>query len=81
MKIIVFGANGLLARNLVERLSANHYVYAVINHGRIPKFIPSSSVEVIYNDLANIDLVRLPTDVEAIYYLHNLISLECFQRC
>ena len=69
MKIIVFGANGLLARNLVDQLSQHHQVIAVINHGRTPKFSRSKGVEIIHNDLANIDLSTLPSDIEAIYYL------------
>ena len=60
MRILIVGANGLLARNLVNKLSESNEVFALIKIESLPKFSLKSSVKIIHQDLSDIDLDLLP---------------------
>ena len=69
MNILVTGANGLLGRNLVEILSKEHKIYALIRNKNKLNFAINKNIYLIENDLVNIDLGVLPKDVDVVYYL------------
>ena len=69
MRILIVGANGLLARNLVNKLSESNEVFALIKIESLPKFSLKSSVKIIHQDLSDIDLDLLPDKIDVVYYL------------
>jgi nucleoside-diphosphate-sugar epimerase len=69
MRILIVGANGLLARNLVNKLSESNEIFALINHESQPKFTLKKSVTKIHQDLSDIDLTLLPENIDVVYYL------------
>ena len=69
MRILIVGANGLLARNLVNKLSDSNEIFALINHESQPKFILKKRVTKIHQDLSDIDLTLLPDKIDVVYYL------------
>lgn len=67
MKILVAGSSGLLGWAMVELLSREHEVYALMreklqNSWRCP-------VQVIPCDLSSFDPLELPSGIDAVYYL------------
>ena len=69
MRVLIIGANGLLARNLVNLLSSNNQVFALIKHDREAKFKVSENVSVIYQNINKLDLDKFPENVDVVYYL------------
>lgn len=69
MNILITGANGLLGRNLVEMLSAEHQIYAVVRTRENTYFKCNQNITIIETDLNNLDLTILPEKIDAIYYL------------
>ena len=69
MRILITGANGLLGSNLVNALSMEHYVYAVLEEGSILNFSFNENISNIYKDLSNFDTKDLPKDIDLIYFL------------
>lgn len=69
MRILIIGANGLLARNLVNKLSDSNEVFALIKKESLPKFMLKSSITLIHQDLSDIDLTLLPDNIDVVYYL------------
>ena len=69
MNILITGANGLLGRNLVEMLSAEHQIYAVVRTRENTYFKCNQNITIIETDLNNLDLTVLPEKIDAIYYL------------
>lgn len=69
MNILITGANGLLGVNLVNILSNEHIVYAVVKNKRKINFHVNSNVKIIEIDLLDFNEDRLPSDIDAIYYL------------
>lgn len=69
MNILITGANGLLGRNLVEMLSAEHQIYAVVRTRENTCFKCNQNITIIETDLNNLDLTVLPENIDAIYYL------------
>lgn len=69
MNILVVGANGLLGRYLVQVLSLNHHVYALVRKKKNLNFILNDNVHVLEVDLTQLNENLLPKDIDAIYYL------------
>lgn len=69
MNILVAGANGLLGRYLVQALSSNHHVYALVRKKDNLNFILNDNVHVVEVDLTQLNENLLPKDIDAIYYL------------
>lgn len=69
MNILITGANGLLGRNLVELLSTEHQIYAVVRTRENTYFKCNQNIIIIEADLSNFDLTLLPHNIDAIYYL------------
>jgi len=69
MNILITGANGLLGRHLVNFLSKEHVVYAIIRDKSKINFELNKNISLIENDLTNIDLEVMPKDTEVIFYL------------
>ncbi len=68
MNILVTGAGGLLGSTLINELSQKHTVYAIV-HTLSEKSDQLESVHYIEEDLAQLDINRLPSDIEVVYYL------------
>ena len=69
MKILIIGANGLLAKNLVDSLSREHKVYASIRNQKEVKFSKNENITTIESDLSNFETSCLPENIDAVYYL------------
>ena len=69
MRIFITGANGLLGANLVNVLSKEHYVYAVLEESPILNFSSNKNIFTIYKDLSNFETIDLPKDIDLIYFL------------
>lgn len=69
MNILIVGANGLLGRYLMERLSVVNIVYALVKEGSILKFALNNNIHLIEADLISLDLMMLPTSIDAVIYL------------
>lgn len=69
MKILVVGANGLLGRYLVQALSLNHTVYAIVKDVKNINFILNDQINIIEVDLTKLDENLLPKEIDAIYYV------------
>lgn len=69
MNILITGANGLLGRNLVEILSAEHQIYAVVRKRENTNFTCNQNITIIETDLNYLDVTILPKNIDAIYYL------------
>ncbi len=69
MRIIIFGANGLLGRNLVEHFSKSHYVYATVQDKKNIKFSLNENISIIEVNLTCLNLEILPVDIDAVLYL------------
>lgn len=69
MNILITGANGLLGRNLVEMLSTEHQIYAIVRTRKNIYFKCNHNITIIETDLNNLDLTVLPENIDAIYYL------------
>lgn len=69
MNILVTGANGLLGRHLVELLSLEHKIYAVIRSKEQINFTVNNNITIIEADLVDLDVTLLPKNIDAIYYL------------
>lgn len=69
MKILIAGANGLLGRNLVDLLSTEHEIYAIVRNSNILKFCKNRNIHIVEADLANFHEDVLPIGIDAIYYL------------
>lgn len=69
MKILIAGANGLLGRNLVDLLSTEHEIYAIVRNGNILKFCKNKNIHIVEADLANFHEDVLPVGIDATYYL------------
>ena len=69
MNILVTGANGLLGRYLVELLSKQHKVFAIVKNKEKLSFELNENISVLEIDLSDIDTRILPKDIDAVYYL------------
>tara|TARA_B100001057_G_scaffold295301_1_gene295391 strand:- start:859 stop:1746 length:888 start_codon:yes stop_codon:yes gene_type:complete len=69
MNILIVGANGLLGRHLVEILSQNHKIVALVKDTKNLNFRINNNISLLEMNLNNIDLTRLPNNIDAIYYL------------
>jgi nucleoside-diphosphate-sugar epimerase len=69
MNVLITGANGLLGRNLVNKLSKEHRVYAVIRNKEKINFLLNKNIFLIELDLYNVDLCLLPEAIDVVYYL------------
>jgi nucleoside-diphosphate-sugar epimerase len=69
MNILIIGANGLLGRNLVNILSKKERVFALVRNKNILNFEINENVEVIEMDLLNVDVSKLPNNIDSVYYL------------
>lgn len=69
MSILVTGANGLLGRYLVELLSKQHKVFAIVKDKEKLNFELNENISVLEIDLSKIDIEELPEDVDVVYYL------------
>jgi nucleoside-diphosphate-sugar epimerase len=69
MNVLITGANGLLGRNLVNNLSREHQVYAVIRDKGKINFELNKNINLIELNLYDMDLTYLPEDIDVIYYL------------
>lgn len=69
MNILVTGANGLLGKELVHKLSERYNVFAVVNHSNSLEFSKSTRIRIIHHDLAKPDFSELPKEIDMIYYL------------
>jgi len=69
MNILIFGANGLLGRNLVRLLSKKHHVFASVKKHAKLNFKPNKKITVIEIDLLKIDTKVLPSNIDIIFYL------------
>lgn len=67
MNILIMGANGLLGKKLVEKLSRDHNIYAVVKSKNEVAF--NKNIKIIESDLANFTIDILPNDTDVIYYL------------
>ena len=79
-KILITGANGLLGRNLVELLSKKYKVYALVQDKKKIKFKIKKNISILEIDLANINLKKLPSDIDIIYYLAQSNQFKNFPR-
>jgi nucleoside-diphosphate-sugar epimerase len=67
MNILITGANGLLGKSLIDRLSKNHNIYAIVGkHSTLEK---SANITILKVDLVDLDTDKLPKYIDAIYYL------------
>ena len=69
MNILITGANGLLGRNLVEILSREHLVFAIVKNKNNLNFEINKNITILAMDLTTINLDVLPKNIDAIYYL------------
>lgn len=70
MNILVTGANGLLGRYLIEFLSnSGHIVFALVKDKSKLNFDKNKNINIVEMDLSNIELSKLPQNIDAIYYL------------
>ncbi len=69
MNILILGANGFLGRNLVNLLSENHKVYALVRNSKNCYFRLNHNVSVIEHNLSDLTLPKLPDDIDVIFYL------------
>lgn len=68
MNILITGATGLLGSSLVSNLSKNHKIYAVVRNLEKIK-IKSKNIEFIELNLFELDINKLPKNIDAVYYL------------
>ena len=70
MNILVTGANGLLGRYLIDILSnSGHIVFALVKDKSKLNFDKNQNINIVEMDLSNIELSKLPQNIDAIYYL------------
>ncbi len=71
MNILITGANGLLGKNLVAKLSIEHEhnVYALVKDKKNLLFPLNQKIKILEIDLSNFDVNLLPKDIDVIYYL------------
>jgi UDP-glucose 4-epimerase len=69
MNILVTGANGLLGRYLVELLSKQHKVFALVKKKNKLNFKLNKNISVLEIDLSYIDTKILPKKIDTIYNL------------
>jgi nucleoside-diphosphate-sugar epimerase len=68
MNILVTGANGLLGSALIDELCKEHVVYALVR--TLPKHRAKKwNIHYIKMDLTSIDVFKMPSNVDAVYYL------------
>lgn len=69
MNILITGANGLLGRNLIDKLSHEHTIFALVRDEEKILFDKNKNVTTIVMDLKNFDSSQLPSNIDVIYYL------------
>lgn len=69
MKILIIGANGLLGSHLVQKLSQNNLVYALVKNKNSLRFKWNQNINIIEATLVNFKVTNLPTDLDIIYYV------------
>ncbi len=71
MKILITGANGLLGKELVKKLSLKHNNYALVRNKAV--FIENvnidQQIQIIQSDLYNFNVKILLKDIDVIFYL------------
>lgn len=67
MNILITGANGLLGKNLINILSSEHTIFALIKEENKILF-DNNNVHTIAMDLSHFDTNKLPSDIDVIYY-------------
>lgn len=67
MRILVTGATGLLGRRLIDILSADHQVYALVRDMEAARI--GNDIVPIQADLSRFDPFVLPSSIDAVYYL------------
>lgn len=67
MRILVAGPNGLLGRVMVELLSREHEVYALMREKCQNPW--QRTVHILTGDLSSFDQLELPSRIDAVYYL------------
>lgn len=67
MNILVTGANGLLGKSLLEKLSIEHKIFAVVGKNSVLRC--KKNITVLRIDLSNLDIDKLPSNIDVIYYL------------
>ena len=72
MNILIFGANSLLGRNLVDCLSKKHKVYASVRNQKEVKFSKNENITTIESDLSNFETSCLPENIDAIIKANRL---------
>lgn len=68
MNILITGATGLLGKKMVEVLSEQHKVFAIVKPGS-SKFIERKNIYFIEKDLAKFELNNFPNNIDTVYYL------------
>lgn len=69
MKILIIGANGLLGRNLVDKLSQDNFVHALVKNKKNLHFKVHKNVNLIEANLVDFKVEILPVDLDIIYYV------------
>lgn len=69
MKILIVGANGLLGRNLVDKLSQDNFVHALVKSKKDLHFKVHKNINLIESNLVDFDEEILPVDLDIIYYV------------
>jgi UDP-glucose 4-epimerase len=69
MNILITGANGLLGRYLVEFLSTQHKIFAIVRKKEKINFQLNNNIFVIEMDLTFVNINLLPNNIDIVYYL------------
>lgn len=69
MNILVVGANSLLGQNLVNDLSNEHQIYAVVRNKNRINFKKNNNIQILEVDLTNFNINSFPLNIDIIYYL------------
>ncbi|PHR58525.1 MAG: NAD-dependent epimerase [Arcobacter sp.] len=67
MNILITGANGLLGKSLLQKLSLKHNIYAIV--GKNNKLKSTDNIKILEIDLFNLNINKLPKNIDVIYYL------------
>jgi UDP-glucose 4-epimerase len=69
MNILITGANGLLGQSLINKLSHQHTIYAVVRNNDKIFFKKNQNVTIIEMDLTLFDSSKFPSNIDVVYYL------------